>query len=166
MKAEILNSLLFITIIETLIVGSSESKIVYLRPSSFKNYLYYNNTAIAKSITDCSQEICIITPVNDTEVEYQPLIKGKVKVANVSKLLVLVKPLAVAECWVQPEVQWIDENNWILQAFIGNIGKEDIGKSFLIQAIGNPVEKLQEGDIGSCNVKADFKSNTVLVRRK
>lgn len=126
-----------------------------------------DSTTNTKSVTDCSQEICIITPVNNAEVERAPLIKVKVATANVSNLLVLIQPLSGKYC-SESQAQRITNSDWVVQAFLGNPRPEDVGKYFSIQAIGNPARpplQLLE-NIGSCDVEAEFKSNVIVVKRR
>ena len=140
-----------------------------MKTKLFNNFFFLTilgvTVIISGCTSDCSEEICIITPVNNAEVEWKPLIKGKVTTDNVSNLLVLIKPLAVNECWVQPKPTRLNNGDWIVQVYAGN--PDDKGKSFAIQAIGNPAKPLPvEQDIGSCDVEAEFKSDTIIVKRK
>ena len=122
---------------------------------------------IAGCKEDCSGVICIITPKDKEKVEQRPIIKGKVTATKVSNLFILIKPLAVSECWVQSSPTDTGAGTWVVQVHVGNPGPDDAGKYFAIQAIANPVNRLpREKEIGNCDVEAEFKTDTIIVERK
>jgi hypothetical protein len=113
-------------------------------------------------------EVRIASPKDGSTVSEQPAVAGTVTDARAS-VWVLVHPLekdVSSEYWVQPEAELKPDGTWTAEVYVGDPGKEDIGKQFLVMAVANPEQTLQSGDVLKSWPPAAAQSNIVTVTRK
>lgn len=119
----------------------------------------------AAATSSLAGSISITAPKEGQEVPERPNVEGIVDDAS-SDVWVVLHPLEVSECWVQPEVFVHDDGSWITSIYVGRPGRADLGKQFQIRAVVNPVDDLKEGDIVRCWPEAEAQSDLVVVKRK
>jgi hypothetical protein len=111
-------------------------------------------------------DVQISSPADDATVSEQPVVQGKVSDARAA-VWVVVFPLEVAdEYWVQPQAAVKPDGTWTAQIYVGDAGKEDAGKQFLLMAVANPKQSLKSGDVLKAWPPAAAQSEVVEVTRK
>jgi hypothetical protein len=107
----------------------------------------------------------LIAPTEASQVDERPIVEGLVSDPK-SEVWVIVHPLEVSDYWVQPRATVRQGGKWKVKIYIGRPGVADVGKSFEIRAVANPLANIKEGDILDNWPQADAISDVVEVTRR
>lgn len=113
----------------------------------------------------CAAEIAITLPADGSGVRERPIVEGTVSDPRAS-VWVIVHPLEVSDCWVQPATTVRATGAWKVQIHIGRPGSIDVGKHFEIRAVVDPERSLSEGLVLDGWPSAKETSEVVEVRRE
>ncbi|HEY3303936.1 MAG TPA: hypothetical protein VGL70_10435 [Candidatus Binatia bacterium] len=120
--------------------------------------------------SSCRKEldVRISSPKDNAAVPEQPVVQGTVSDARAT-VWVVVHPLETevnTEYWVQPEAEVKGDGTWTAEVYVGDPGKEDVGKQFVLMAVANPKKTLTDDDVLTTWPASAAQSDVVSVTRK